>query len=941
MKKKILYILIAIAAASASVMCRSYNSELRTAPAGYNVSNRCSLTDKTLLASWETDCEDFTPSDARTVMYVTDSVASVYEGTKCLDVTFPSGNPAEQPRRLAKAFSKPLDLTESPVIEYGLLVAEGPGRDFCTTLTFRSSDGKEYHAHAHIIPTLWQGVIFDMHECPFLGNVSSMEIGVTNDSKEPWDNAHFYIDGLAAGKPLDLDFDIPGSEKQFKTYGETTVGQTAGAAVIGFKPGSAVELVTADSRNNIYSPDLGIRNTVVLTVDNKSNADSIRLMFATDSCRDFSPLRAKTMPMRPDCDRQLVQFNLSDIPAATGRLCALRLEPTGGEGSILIDRIAFERENPIEINAGVISQCTATQDFITIKGRIDYEHLKDGAVVEILHYPLWKSELTHDCLEHLASCRADREFVIKEIPNSRLGGKMTHLSSRFQAVLRHKDGSVIKIGEPFYIENWRDFIDNPYHFNSPEKEYCAEDFGAKGDGITNDNAAIQQAIDKAAGDGGGRVVLNGAEPGRCERQYLATNLEMRRNVTLDIRPGAVLRQSPIFSHYTEFPPEYGHDNVIPGIPWTHCMYTNRPLILAKDTECIKITGGGKIRMDDTYSENPAWLHYARTCSDRIHIVPIAVCNTRHVEISDIDITRCSNYHTIFYRADSVFIGNLKMLEVACLSGDGLSFGNAVTNVRAARCVFESNDDGIVLCSSYKDPRGGVWRERVDSIDSSVRHIEVLGCYIDGARGGGGKAIALIPWGSTNPRQDYNEIDNIEVRDCVLRGGHSVGSWPDNPFDGKPFDNAEPDDYAPVKNLRIYNNEYLSPLELNGVVPATLLTDCGLTGSRVFKNSDFNDRLAYWSADGAVTANVSGTVNIADGMIYQGLYLTPGRYNLSWDGTGELSPVVRSVDGNESTVNTDGVFVITRPQTAIIGLKGRNATVSNVSVSKSNVNNTNL
>ena len=77
------------------------------------------------------------------------------------------------------------------------------------------------------------------------------------------------------------------------------------------------------------------------------------------------------------------------------------------------------------------------------------------------------------------------------------------------------------------------------------------------------------------------------------------------------------------------------------------------------------------------------------------------------------------------------------------------------------------------------------------------------------------------------------------------------------------------------------------------------------------------------------------------MIYQGLYLTPGRYNLSWDGTGELSPVVRSVDGNESTVNTDGVFVITRPQTAIIGLKGRNATVSNVSVSKSNVNNTNL
>ena len=62
------------------------------------------------------------------------------------------------------------------------------------------------------------------------------------------------------------------------------------------------------------------------------------------------------------------------------------------------------------------------------------------------------------------------------------------------------------------------------------------------------------------------------------------------------------------------------------------MYTNRPLILAKDTDHVKITGGGTIRMDDTYSENPLWTHYARTCSDRIHIVPIAICNTKHVEI---------------------------------------------------------------------------------------------------------------------------------------------------------------------------------------------------------------------------------------------------------------------------------------------------------------------
>ena len=141
-------------------------------------------------------------------------------------------------------------------------------------------------------------------------------------------------------------------------------------------------------------------------------------------------------------------------------------------------------------------------------------------------------------------------------------------------------------------------------------------------------------------------------------------------------------------------------------------------------------------------------------------MPIAVCNTRNVEITDIDIIRCNNYHSIFYRADSVYIGNLKLIEVACLSGDGVSLGNAVTNVKIDRLIFESNDDGIVLASSYKDPRGGNWRERVDTIDSSVRNITVSHSYIDSNRNGAGKAIAFIPWGSTNPRQDYNEIDNI-------------------------------------------------------------------------------------------------------------------------------------------------------------------------------------
>ena len=62
-------------------------------------------------------------------------------------------------------------------------------------------------------------------------------------------------------------------------------------------------------------------------------------------------------------------------------------------------------------------------------------------------------------------------------------------------------------------------------------------YNAKGDGITNDRAAIQQAIDDAYNAGGGKVVLDGG------RTFLSGNILLKSNVELHFGDGATLFQS--------------------------------------------------------------------------------------------------------------------------------------------------------------------------------------------------------------------------------------------------------------------------------------------------------------------------------------------------------------------------------------------------------------
>lgn len=193
--------------------------------------------------------------------------------------------------------------------------------------------------------------------------------------------------------------------------------------------------------------------------------------------------------------------------------------------------------------------------------------------------------------------------------------------------------------------------------------YNVRDFGARGDGVTKDTAAIQKAIDAAEKEGGGIVVAPAGA-------YLSGTLRLKTNVTLELTSGSVLLAS---ADEADFDPVEKLPYATPDDKET--SYFHYALLAAENIHDFAITGAGVVDGNRTRRGGPK---------------TIAIKNCEHVSIRGITVRNAPNYSISFIGTDHIDIDGVRILNGYA---DGID-PDSSKYVRIANSYIDSWDDAI-------------------------------------------------------------------------------------------------------------------------------------------------------------------------------------------------------------------------------------------------------
>jgi polygalacturonase len=211
-------------------------------------------------------------------------------------------------------------------------------------------------------------------------------------------------------------------------------------------------------------------------------------------------------------------------------------------------------------------------------------------------------------------------------------------------------------------------------------------YGAKGDGITKDTKAIQDAIDAcAAAKGGGTVRL-------ATGIFLTGPIVLKSHIALEVDAGATLLGSQDKADYPEV--EELRERAL------------QPLVSATNAEHIVIRGGGIIDGNGKPWWDAVYAHRGTpnfTAALRPRLVLFDHC--KHILIDNMTIQNSASWQVVPYYSDDVVIRNGKILAPArSPNTDGIDPFSS-SHVTISHMTIDVGDDNIAIKSGQPGSPG--------------------------------------------------------------------------------------------------------------------------------------------------------------------------------------------------------------------------------------------
>ncbi len=197
--------------------------------------------------------------------------------------------------------------------------------------------------------------------------------------------------------------------------------------------------------------------------------------------------------------------------------------------------------------------------------------------------------------------------------------------------------------------------------------YDVRDFGAIGDGNTLDTKSLQAAIDKAARDGGGTVLLPAG-------RFKSGTLHLRSNIELHLTPGATLLGS---DHIADYDTAHKH------------------LLYAYNVTNVALTGMGKLDGQGFAYYDTTQAYW--TAKDRPEPW-LLLEGCERVRIRDVGMYDAPSHVLVFKKCNDVVADGLTVrCDYRSPNTDGIDITDS-KQVRISNCDLQAGDDLICLKS---------------------------------------------------------------------------------------------------------------------------------------------------------------------------------------------------------------------------------------------------